>query len=165
MPKNPIDYQNTIIYKIEHIVKEDLIYVGHTTNWDRRKYSHKQRCLKENNSKHNLKLYQMMRGNGGWEMFRMIEIEKYPCNDRREAEKRECEVMKELRANMNMILSYVSEEENKRRKTEYNKYYFQTHKDIIQEVRKDYHKEYRELNKEKIQINKKEYIEKNKEVI
>ena len=107
----------------------------------------------------------MMRGNGGWEMFRMIEIEKYPCNDRREAEKRECEVMKELRANMNMILSYVSEEENKRRKTEYNKYYFQTHKDIIQEVRKDYHKEYRELNKEKIQINKKEYIEKNKEVI
>ena len=30
MPKIPIDYQNTIIYKIEHIEKEDLIYVGHT---------------------------------------------------------------------------------------------------------------------------------------
>ena len=38
----------------------------------------------------------MMRGNGGWEMFRIIEIEKYPCNDKREAEKRETEVMKEL---------------------------------------------------------------------
>jgi len=37
MPKIPIDYQNTIIYKKEHIEKEDFIYVGHTTNWDRRK--------------------------------------------------------------------------------------------------------------------------------
>ena len=106
-----------------------------------------------------------MRDNGGWEMFRMIEIEKYPCNDRREADKKECEVMKELRANMNTYISYVSKEENKRRTTEYNKLYFQIHKDIIQEVRKDYHKEYRELNKEKIKINKKKYIEKNKEVI
>ena len=28
----------------------------------------------------------------------MIEVEKYPCNDRREAEKREGELMKELKA-------------------------------------------------------------------
>jgi hypothetical protein len=29
----------------------------------------------------------MMRENGGFEMFKMIEIEKYKCNDRREADK------------------------------------------------------------------------------
>jgi hypothetical protein len=29
----------------------------------------------------------MMRENGGFEMFKMIEVEKYPCNDRREAGK------------------------------------------------------------------------------
>ena len=29
-------------------------------------------------------------------MFIMIEVEKYPCNDRREADKRENEVMKEI---------------------------------------------------------------------
>jgi hypothetical protein len=29
----------------------------------------------------------MMRENGGWDMFRMIEIEKYVCKDKREAEK------------------------------------------------------------------------------
>jgi hypothetical protein len=29
----------------------------------------------------------MMRENGGWEMFLMVEVEKYPCLDRREADK------------------------------------------------------------------------------
>ena len=40
----------------------------------------------------------MIRDNGGFEMFRMIELEKYPCKDKREAEKRECELIKELKA-------------------------------------------------------------------
>ena len=62
----------------------------------------------------------MIRDNGGWEMFKMTEIEKYPCKDKREAEKRENEVMKELKANMNMKQSYVSKEE---RQEKYKKYY------------------------------------------
>ena len=33
----------------------------------------------------------------------MIEIEKYPCKDKCEADRRENEVMKELKANMNTI--------------------------------------------------------------
>ena len=37
----------------------------------------------------------MIRDNGGWDSFQMLEVEKYSCNDRREAEKRETEVMKE----------------------------------------------------------------------
>ena len=183
MPKNPIDYQNTIIYKIEHIEKENLIYVGHTTNWDRRKYSHKHRCLNENNSKHNLKVYQMMRDNGGWEMFRMIEIEKYPCNDRREADKRECEVMKELRSNMNMIFSYVSEEDkrnyiesHKEERKINNCIYREKNVDFIKKKKKEYQelnkdrifekkKHYRELNKDKIKDKKKDYHERNIEKI
>jgi hypothetical protein len=36
-------------------------------------------------------------------MFKMIEVEKYPCKDKREAERREDEIMKELKASMNMI--------------------------------------------------------------
>ena len=31
----------------------------------------------------------MLRDNGGWDMFKMIEIEKFSCNDKREAERRE----------------------------------------------------------------------------
>ena len=45
----------------------------------------------------------------------MIEIIKYPCNDRLEAEEKEDEMMKELKANLNMRNSYVSEEENRER--------------------------------------------------
>ena len=34
-----------------------------------------------------------MRENSGFKMFKMIEVEKYLCNDRREAERRENEVI------------------------------------------------------------------------
>ena len=153
MPKVPIDYKNTIIYKIEHIDKDDFVYVGHTTNWDRRKYSHKNGCINERNSKYNRNLYQMIRENGGWEMFVMVEVEKYPCSDRREADKRETEVMKELKSNMNTIKSYSSEEDKKE--------YYETHK----ELRKEYNLEYRKTHTQEIQKRKKEYQELNKEKI
>jgi hypothetical protein len=172
MPKVPIDYKHTIIYKIEHIEKDDLVYVGHTTNWDRRKYSHKSCCNNKNDTKHNLKLYTMMRDNGGWDMFRMIEVEKYPCKDKREAEKRECEVMKELKSNMNMVKSFVSEEEKKDCIRIYNKEYFQNHKDMIYEKdkeryshNKDRFKEYYETKKDKINEKKKIHRQNNKDKI
>jgi hypothetical protein len=43
----------------------------------------------------------------------MIEVEKYPCLDRREADKREMEIMKELKANLNTYKSYITKEERK----------------------------------------------------
>ena len=59
-------FKKLILYKIEHIEEDNLVYVGHTTNWDRRKCEHKRISNNENSSKHNLKLYKMMRDNGGW---------------------------------------------------------------------------------------------------
>ncbi len=41
MPKVPVDYSNTIIYKIQNTDQEELIYIGHTTNYDNRKNNHK----------------------------------------------------------------------------------------------------------------------------
>ena len=98
MPKISINYGNCSIYKIEHIEDETLIYVGHTTNFKQRKAQHKQYCNNENSKHFNLKLYTMMRENGGFEIIKMIEIEKYKCNYRREEEKRENDVMKEMKA-------------------------------------------------------------------
>ena len=121
MPKKPIDYSNCCIYKIEHIENDTLIYVGHTTNFKQRKADHKKNCNNESNKTFNLKLYSMIRENGGFEMFRMIEVEKYPCNDRREAEKREDELMKELKATMNKIKSFRTEEYKIQYKEEYKK--------------------------------------------
>jgi len=153
MPKTPMDYSKCCIYKIEHFENESLVYVGHTTNFTKRKGEHKSSCKNENGKKFNLKLYQMIRCNGDWDCFKMIEVEKYPCKDKREAERRENEVMKELKASMNTMKSFRTEEERK----EKDKQYYETNK--------DYYKEYRETNKEKIQEYKKEYYETNKEKI
>jgi len=130
MPKVPINYNNCCIYKIEHIEDESLLYVGFTTNFNKRKGDHKSRIKNVDNKKYKIKLYEMIRDNGGWEMFRMIEIEKYPCNDKREAEKRETEIMKELKASMNSVKSYTNDEERLESKKERNKRYREKLKEL-----------------------------------
>ena len=116
MPKLSIDYSKCSMYKIEHIEKEDLIYIGQTTNFKQRKSGHKSSC--RNNATN---LYKIMRANGGWEMFRMIEIEKYPCKDRQEAEKREAELIRESRASMN-TQHFFNEEEQRADDEKYEEY-------------------------------------------
>ena len=166
MPKVPIDYSKTIIYKIEHIENDNLVYVGHTTNWDKRKTAHKYICKNEKDKKHNLKLYQMIRENGYWELFKMIEVEKYSCKDKREAERRENEVMKKLKANINSMRSFRTDEEKTKETKLYKNDYYNIHKDIIIEKQKvynetridslkSYKKEYNENNKEKLKEYKK----------
>ena len=144
MPKSIIGYSNTVIYKIvcndENV---DYIYVGSTTNFTKRKAGHKCSCNNETNEKHNQKKYIEIRNNGGWENFNMIEIEKYPCNDKREAEKREEDVKLELKANMNMIRSFLC-------------------KDLKTNLKQEYDKTYRKLNESKIKDDKRKYYEKNK---
>ena len=174
MPKVPIDYSKTIIYKIEHIENDNLVYVGHTTNWDKRKTAHKYICKNEKDKKHNLKLYQMIRENGNWEFFKMIEVEKYSCKDKPEAERRENEVMKKLKANMNSMRSFRTDKEKEKETKLYKNDYKNIHKDIILEKQKvynetridslkSYKKEYNENNKEKLREQKKIWYEKNKE--
>ena len=174
MPKKPIDYSNCCIYKIQHIDKEDLVYVGHTTNFTKRKCQHEYICKSENDSKYNLKIYQKIRENGGWNMFRMIEVEKYPCNDKREAEKSESEVMKKHKASLNTMNSYVSKEEKKESRNEYEKRNTEKNHGRLKDNNNNYYqnnksrikknvKIYSEINKGKIKEYQKEYIEKKKE--
>ena len=153
MPKKSIDYSNCSIYKIEHIENESLIYVGHTTNFKQRKSTHKSSCNKETSKEYNFKLYQIIRDNGGWEMFLMIELEKHPCNDKREAAKRENELMKELKANMNKIKSFATNGERLERRRQYY------------EDNKEHYKEYKAQHIEQLKERSKAYYEKNKENI
>ena len=91
MPRTPIDYSKTLIYKL---VKNDdydnaNVYVGSTTDFTRRKSEHKTSCNNEKHKEYNDKKYQYIRENGGWNEWLMIEIEKYPCNDGNETRTRE----------------------------------------------------------------------------
>jgi len=93
------DYFKTVIYKI--FCKDTNItgkYIGSTTNFNKRKYKHKSDCSNENN---NLKVYQYIRENGGFENFEMVIIEEYPSDNKKEANKRERFWIEKLKANLN----------------------------------------------------------------
>jgi len=105
MPKNIVDYSNTIIYKI--LCKDETIkdvYVGHTTNFIQRKYAHKIAC---NNLNNTLKIYNTIRSNGGWENWDMVEIAKYSCKDATEARIKEQHHYNDINASLNSCPPYV----------------------------------------------------------
>lgn len=149
------DYQKTMIYKL--VCNEDptFLYVGHTTNWKGRKKAHKEKC---DHAKHR-KLYQHIDALGGWNNIKMIWIEDYPCNTKREAEAREQQFMDELKSNMNTYRAYCTAEQRKKRDLENKKEYYKENKESLTEK----HKEYRENNKEKCNKQSREYYQDNKE--
>ena len=104
MPKITIDYSNTIIYKIycNNPENKDL-YVGHTTNFVQRKHNHKQSCMNSKSPRYNLKLYQMIRSNGGWDNWTMEILNFFKCKDGYEARVKEQEYFTLLGATLNSI--------------------------------------------------------------
>ena len=127
MPRISIDYANTIIYKIQHNDNDELLYVGHTTDFTKRKSAHKTNTNSESGKAYNRQVYKMIRDNGNWDSFRMIEIKKYPCTDRREAEAEEDKVMRELKATMNTNRAYRNQQDVRDDAKEYR----ETHIDEI----------------------------------
>ena len=70
-----------------------------------------------------MKIYQIIRDNGGWDNWSMIMIENFPCNNNLEASMRERYWYEELNGNMNTRKPYRSKEEEKEYNKEYNKEY------------------------------------------
>jgi hypothetical protein len=175
MPKTPIDYAKTIIYKLVH--KDDLndenIYTGHTTDFICRKNRHKHSCNTPTNDQYNTKKYKYIRENGGWDEWLMIEIEKYPCKDKYEARARERVIQAEMKAKLNDNIPGRTNKEwkidNHDKILEQGKQYHQSNRDKIAEHHKkyyqnnrdkllEYHKQYRQQNPEKILEKTKERI-------
>jgi len=107
----------------------------------------------------------MIRSNGGWNNFEMIEIEKYPCEDKREAERRENQVMKQLKANMNARRAFLTQEEKIEVHKEYKKKYWEENKGRFSECKKEYSKQYYDMHKENISEKGKQYRDDNNEKI
>ena len=161
MPK----YENSVIYKLKH--NEDYddtnIYVGSTTNFKNRKYSHNRRCNNEKDQKYHYIVYKYIRANSGWENLVMIPIEPYPCNSKKELEIRERHYIDILRPKLNIVKPGRTKKE-----------YYEDNKEKILEKAKEYYednkehenkrsKKYREDNKEKIAEYLKKYREADKE--
>jgi len=181
-----------VIYKIYPKNAElNFCYIGHTTNFKDRKRQHIRNTKNEFDKHYNLKQYKIIRENGGWDEWEMVEIEKFNCKTKLEARMREQELIEQHSANLNSCKAYITEderkstknaitekyrEENKEKVREQEKKYKEEHKDIIAEQMKKYRsenkeeiyektKEYREKNKEKYQEWKKNWTENNKEIL
>jgi hypothetical protein len=118
------------------IVCNDLnikdLYVGHTTDFKRRKSEHKKKAV---NTNYHFKIYETIKANGGWENWSMIEIEKYPCNDSKEATARERYWFEILQANLNTYFPQRTSKEyydaTKQYQLKYQKDYALKNKDNI----------------------------------
>jgi hypothetical protein len=135
MPRTPIDYSNTIIYKIccKDITITD-IYIGHTTNFYKRKNAHKNR-YDNPNTKYYCYVYQFIRNNGGWDNWDMIELERIICIDKLEACKYERKYIEDLQATLNKYIPIKSEIELHNDHINYCKEYYITNKITLTEHR------------------------------
>ena len=158
-----MDYSNTVIYKI---VCNDLnikdVYVGHTTQFTKRKCVHKSNCTNKNVVSYNFKVYKTIRDNGGWENWSMIEIEKYNCKDGNEASSRERYWYETLNANLNNHCPNRTVKEYRVQYQDINKDYYKDYYENNKEKKREYYKLYNEKNKEKLKENQKQYREQRK---
>jgi hypothetical protein len=148
MPKKPIDWSRCIIYKIYKDGVDDF-YIGSTTDFIKRKYGHKTVSKTSD-----IKIYKIIRDNGGWDEWIMTAIEEYKeCENQIQARIREEEWRVKLNATMNTIKAYLSIEEKKEYEKKYSKDYRKNNIDKI----KEYDKNYRKNNINKIKDYQKEY--------
>jgi hypothetical protein len=144
MPRKPIDYSNTHIYKI---VCKDLsiteCYVGHTTDFKSRRSKHKTQAdsVDQASKTYNIPVYKFIRENGGFVNFDMILISTHAFDNSLEARRQERLCIEELNPKLNLKIPGRT-----------NKEYYEDNKDIILSKMKETY----------IQVDKGEYACKNK---
>lgn len=122
-----LDYKNTVIYKIVHKddINDENIYIGLTTNFMRRRANHKDCSQNEKKNGYTDKKYQYIREKGGWDNFKMVEVEKFPCNDGNEARVREEYWRSYFNSNLNTKKAFTTGAE----RLEQMRCYYETHKE------------------------------------
>ena len=129
MPKLPIDYANTMMYKLAcRDVNIKDCYGGHTTDFRKRNHSHMKACQNPGDTHHKLAVYQFIRENGDWANWDMLLIEKYPCQDALEARKQERYFIEAVGATLNRNIPSRTYKE-----------YFVDHAEKIKTKSKDYY--------------------------
>ncbi len=177
MPKKPMNYDNSCIYKLccnDLTITE--LYVGSTTNFTKRKSQHKSDCYNINRKSYNHKVYQFIRDNGNWDNWSMILIKKVKVNDIYELHREERKYIEQLNATLNYYIPTRTNKEWYENNKDKRKEWYQSNKDKIQEKSKEYYennkdkileyqKQRHDNNKDKINEKKKEYYENNKDKI
>jgi len=164
------DYSKGCIYMIKKLDDYDNlnVYIGSCCNFVRRKCEHKKYCNNPNYKPHNLKVYQYIRENGGWNAWIMVKIIDFPCDSKSELNTMERRYIDEYKSKLNCNIPTRTNEE----KMDYNKKYRIDNKDKIAEKNKQwcndnkvskskYMKQYYKDNKDRKLIYNKQYYNDN----
>jgi hypothetical protein len=161
MPKKVIN--NYVFYKIVCLDNSvEFCYVGYTADFNKRRYSHKNACINENNKDYNSKIYKTIRENGGWDNFKLIQIGTREQLTKREAEQIEENYRQELKANMNCRRCYLTEEQKQNYYNENKEYHQKYYEDNKNKILK-YYQDHYEANKDKFLEYSQKYYEENKD--
>jgi len=160
-------YKEGKIYAIRNITDDTMIYIGSTKtsltqrfNWHKRDCKRGSQCLLYNNIE-----------NYDWTLWYIELYENYPCNNKKELERREGELIRDIGTlNMNIAGRTIEEyrKDNADKIKEYRKIWKEENTDKIKETDKKYrqenadkikesNKKYRQENADKIKESKKKY--------
>ena len=159
MTELAIDYATIEVSFYKFVCQNEEItssYVGSTSNFIKRKQSHKISCNTITNPAYNRVVYQSIRENGGWDNWCMIEIEKRFVKDKREAERVEQDLIEKLQADMNMIKAIEL-----RSIPEIGRQYYIENADKIKEKQKQYYTENTDKCKEYAEEYRKQHKDEN----
>ena len=119
------NYNKSCVYKLcckDPKIKEE--YIGSTTNFGRRKCSHKTSCNNEKYKNYNLLVYKYIRDHGGWNNWDMVVIENVNVDTKHELHTIERQFIEELDASLNKVIPT-------RQMKEYCAEYYQKNKEKI----------------------------------
>ena len=156
MPKTPIDYNKTHFYKI--VCKDtdnSNMYIGHTTNFVKRKNTHKRNTINPNSKNYNCNLYKFIRSNGYWDNWSMILLDTCECQDRLDALKKERAYIEMLKPSLNQFSPYRTDDDKEQQRTLQN--------EKKRQDRKDSPEKYKEIDKNKYEKRREQALDRAKE--
>lgn len=137
------EYSNSKIYKISD-ANSEMVYIGSTTmplKW--RMACHKSTYLKHPNKLSVHKIFNKY----GFQNCKIELVEEHPCENRKQLEKREGEIMKSMLC-VNKCIAGKNQKENKK---EYFKEYYISNKDKLLNYAKQLYQKKKEENKRQIE--------------
>src|SRR5210317_751654 len=124
------------IIRCRNLAVQDC-YIGSTEDVRMRRMQHKSSCNNENSKNYNLKVYQFIRANGGWDNFEMVQIGSVWNKATKSLVQIEQDYIDTYKSNLNMVRAYTSEEQKQEFYNEQKKIYYQKNKNKISEKRSE----------------------------
>ena len=144
-------------YTIQCKTNNSLVYVGSTTNFNRRTIEHKTDCSNVNSKRYNLRVYSTIRANGGFDNFEICVIDTIICT-KEQARVFETGYMDMYGATLNSINAFTDRKEYE---TQNKKQYHIDNRDAILAKKKQHYIE----NRDAILVKKKQYRVENRDAI